>query len=165
MAVTDVAIAKIKQVIRSGLLTPGSRVPKEKDLAAQLGMSRNSLREAVRALTAMRILRDILADSVATDSIERFIEWDVSSHRTIAGAVGNPVLSILLDALSTHTQRVRLVRGTHLASALESDHREHESILRALEARDAQLAASAAILHVFAVEQWLHTSPELLQPT
>src|SRR5581483_872964 len=46
MAVTDEAIEQIKEMIVSGRLRPGQRLPKEADLAAQLGLSRNSLREA-----------------------------------------------------------------------------------------------------------------------
>lgn len=56
MAVTDEAISKIKEMIVSGSLRPGDRLPKEADLAAQLGLSRNSLREAVRALSLLNIL-------------------------------------------------------------------------------------------------------------
>jgi GntR family transcriptional regulator, transcriptional repressor for pyruvate dehydrogenase complex len=56
MAVTDEAIEKIKGMIVSGLLRPGDRLPKESELAAELGLSRNSLREAVRALSLIRIL-------------------------------------------------------------------------------------------------------------
>ncbi|MGH3341648.1 MAG: FadR/GntR family transcriptional regulator [Carbonactinosporaceae bacterium] len=56
MAVTDEAIGKIKEMIVSGDLRPGDRLPKEADLAARLGLSRNSLREAVRALSLIHIL-------------------------------------------------------------------------------------------------------------
>src|SRR5512139_310134 len=56
MAVTDEAIEKIKGMIVSGALRPGDRLPKESELAAGLGLSRNSLREAVRALSLIRIL-------------------------------------------------------------------------------------------------------------
>ncbi|MFE0389372.1 FadR/GntR family transcriptional regulator [Streptomyces bungoensis] len=56
MAVTDEAIEKIKGMIVSGALRPGDRLPKESELAAGLGLSRNSLREAVRALSLMRVL-------------------------------------------------------------------------------------------------------------
>ncbi|MGH3415755.1 MAG: FadR/GntR family transcriptional regulator, partial [Actinocrinis sp.] len=51
MAVTDEAIEKIKGMIVSGMLRPGDRLPKEADLASDLGLSRNSLREAVKALS------------------------------------------------------------------------------------------------------------------
>ncbi|MET7381227.1 FadR/GntR family transcriptional regulator [Streptomyces sp. NPDC005526] len=56
MAVTDAAIEKIKAMIVSGALRPGDRLPKEGELAAGLGLSRNSLREAVRALSLLGIL-------------------------------------------------------------------------------------------------------------
>lgn len=56
MAVTDVAIEKIKQMIFSGELGPGDRLPREADLAQRLGLSRSSLREAVRALSLIHVL-------------------------------------------------------------------------------------------------------------
>ena len=51
MSVTQRAIDEIKAMIIRGELAAGERLPKEADLAARLGISRNSLREAVRALT------------------------------------------------------------------------------------------------------------------
>ncbi len=56
VAVTDEAIERIKAMIVSGELQPGDRLPKEEELAAELGLSRSSLREAVRALALVRIL-------------------------------------------------------------------------------------------------------------
>ena len=235
MAVTDEAIEKIKEMIVSGTLQPGARLPNEAGLADQLGLSRSSLREAVRALTAMRILvprqgdgtyvsglephlllealafaadvshghtarqllqvrrllepqatalaagrlteehlatlRGILDRSAGDIGIEEFIELDIEFHRTIADAVGNPVLSTLLGILSTHTQRLRIVRGTlpqpsaggaPTVPARELAHREHEAIWRALVSRDAALAASASTVHVAAVEDWLAAGTDSL---
>lgn len=56
LAVTDEAIEKLKEMIVSGKLGPGQRLPREETLAANLGLSRSSLREAVRALSFVRIL-------------------------------------------------------------------------------------------------------------
>src|SRR4051812_40692400 len=56
MALTDEAIERIRELIRSGALPPGSRLPAEQKLAEQLGLSRNSMREAVRALQLVRVL-------------------------------------------------------------------------------------------------------------
>ncbi|MGN9906871.1 FadR/GntR family transcriptional regulator [Phytohabitans sp. LJ34] len=56
MAVTDEAIDKIKGMIVSGEMRPGDRLPREADLAERLGLSRNSLREAVKALSLIRVL-------------------------------------------------------------------------------------------------------------
>ncbi|WP_215457529.1 FadR/GntR family transcriptional regulator [Streptomyces sp. ATCC 21386] len=222
MALTDDAIDKIKTMIVEGELAPGSRLPKEEILAGQLGLSRNSLREAVRALTAMRILvtrqgdgtyvsslephllleslsfaadvsqghtalqllqvrrllepqatglaaallkpkdlqelRNILDRSRTVTTVEEFVAHDTAFHLRIVEAVGNPVLSMLLQVLSTRTQRVRIVRGSRTRHALDNAHHDHEQILDALQARDALLAASAATVHITAVEQWLATS-------
>jgi DNA-binding FadR family transcriptional regulator len=56
MPVTDEAIGRIKEMIVSGELAPGDRLPREADLAGRLGLSRSSLREAVRALCLVRVL-------------------------------------------------------------------------------------------------------------
>ncbi len=70
MAVTDEAIVKIKEMIVSGELRPGDRLPKEADLAAHLGLSRNSLREAVRALSLIHILDVRQGDGTYVTSLE-----------------------------------------------------------------------------------------------
>ena len=56
MSIANDAIVQIKQLIVSGRLGPGEKLPRESELAAQLGLSRSSLREAVRALTLMGVL-------------------------------------------------------------------------------------------------------------
>src|SRR4051794_16444287 len=43
-------------MIVAGDLRPGDRLPREVDLAERLGLSRNSLREAVKALSLIRVL-------------------------------------------------------------------------------------------------------------
>ncbi|GAA0036084.1 FadR/GntR family transcriptional regulator [Brevibacterium metallidurans] len=56
MALTDDALDKIKDLIVSGELKPGDRLPPEGELAERLGLSRNSLREAVKALDFINVL-------------------------------------------------------------------------------------------------------------
>ncbi|MFC9958158.1 FadR/GntR family transcriptional regulator [Streptomyces nigra] len=70
MAVTDEAIEKIKAMIVSGAVRPGDRLPKESELAAALGLSRNSLREAVRALSLIRILDVRQGDGTYVTSLD-----------------------------------------------------------------------------------------------
>lgn len=53
---TEAAIEKVRDLIRSGDLEPGQRLPAEAALSAQLGVSRSSLREAVRALATAGVL-------------------------------------------------------------------------------------------------------------
>ncbi|WP_030377265.1 MULTISPECIES: FadR/GntR family transcriptional regulator [unclassified Streptomyces] len=70
MAVTDAAILKIKEMIVSGELSPGSRLPPEKELSEALGLSRNSLREAVKALEVIRVLDVRRGDGTYVTSLE-----------------------------------------------------------------------------------------------
>lgn len=56
MALTDDALDKIKDLIVSGELKPGDRLPPEAELSERLGLSRNSLREAVKALDFIKVL-------------------------------------------------------------------------------------------------------------
>jgi GntR family transcriptional repressor for pyruvate dehydrogenase complex len=53
---TESAIAKLRDMISTGVLQPGDRLPSEAELAAQLGASRNTAREAIRALVTARVL-------------------------------------------------------------------------------------------------------------
>lgn len=69
MGAVETAIDTIKQMILDGELRPGQRLPVEKDLAERLGIARNTLREAVRALTAMRILQTRQGDGTYVTSL------------------------------------------------------------------------------------------------
>ena len=53
---TDAAIQKLREMIISGRYPSGARLPPEAELATELGLSRNSAREAVRALSTARVL-------------------------------------------------------------------------------------------------------------
>ena len=86
MALTDEAIDKIKEMIISGRVRPGEKLPKEADLAAELGLSRNSLREAVKALSLINVL-DVrqgdgtYATSLAPSLLLEALSFMVDFHR------------------------------------------------------------------------------------
>ena len=86
MALTDEAIEKIKQMIISGRVRPGEKLPREADLAAELGLSRNSLREAVKALSLINVL-DVrqgdgtYATSLAPSLLLEALSFVVDFHR------------------------------------------------------------------------------------
>jgi GntR family transcriptional repressor for pyruvate dehydrogenase complex len=79
MSVTDEAIERIKAMIVSGDLRPGERLPKEEQLAATLGLSRSSLREAVRALSLVRILDVRQGDGTYVTSLQPELLLDAVS--------------------------------------------------------------------------------------
>ena len=70
MAVTDEAIVKIKEMLIRGELRPGDRLPPEKELSDALGLSRSSLREAVKALELIRVLDVRRGDGTYVTSLE-----------------------------------------------------------------------------------------------
>lgn len=53
---SDVAVQQIRDLIFSGQLKPGDQLPPERDLVEQLGVSRSSVREALRTLQGMGLL-------------------------------------------------------------------------------------------------------------
>jgi GntR family transcriptional repressor for pyruvate dehydrogenase complex len=70
VAVTNDAIEQIKSMIVSGELKPGDRLPPEKELAERLGLSRSSLREAIKALDVIRIVDVRRGDGTYITSLE-----------------------------------------------------------------------------------------------
>jgi GntR family transcriptional repressor for pyruvate dehydrogenase complex len=80
--VTDEAIAKIREMIVSGRWRPGDRLPREADLALQLGLSRSSLREAVRALSLVRVLEVRQGDGTYVSSLEPDLLLETTSFVT-----------------------------------------------------------------------------------
>jgi GntR family transcriptional regulator, transcriptional repressor for pyruvate dehydrogenase complex len=70
VSVTDDAVEAIKQMIVAGELKPGDRLPREPDLAERLGLSRSSLREAVRALSLVHVLDVRRGDGTYVTSLE-----------------------------------------------------------------------------------------------
>jgi len=67
---TEAAIKAIRKLITDGTLGPGTRLPAEPELAAQLGLSRGTLREAVRALVTARVLDVRRGDGTYVTSLE-----------------------------------------------------------------------------------------------
>lgn len=57
LRLSETIAAKIEQRILEGTLKPGDRLPSERDLAVELGVSRPSLREAIQKLVAKGLLR------------------------------------------------------------------------------------------------------------
>ncbi|MFF2371344.1 FadR/GntR family transcriptional regulator [Agromyces sp. NPDC058110] len=66
----QVVIDGIRQMITSGELTAGSRLPIERELGARLGVSRGPLREGVRALVILGILETRQGDGTYVTSLD-----------------------------------------------------------------------------------------------
>jgi GntR family transcriptional repressor for pyruvate dehydrogenase complex len=86
-SVTEEAIEQIRGLVASGEWGPGTRLPREADLAKQLGLSRNSLREAVRALSLARVLEVRQGDGTYVSSLEpgELLEPTLSATHLLQG--------------------------------------------------------------------------------
>ena len=145
-ALADQVIAQIRAQITSGEWPVGSRIPTEPQLVEQLGVARNTVREAVRALAHNGLL-DIRQGSgtyvLATSELAGVM------HRRFAAADTRHV-SELRSALESAAARLAAQRRTerdlaHLDAAL--DRRE-----RAWESGDAEAFVEAdATLHLAVV--------------
>jgi GntR family transcriptional regulator, transcriptional repressor for pyruvate dehydrogenase complex len=67
---SEVVVDGIKKMITTGRLSAGSRLPVEKDLALELGVSRGSLREGVRALVLMGVLETRQGDGTYVTALD-----------------------------------------------------------------------------------------------
>lgn len=70
MPLTDDVINRLRGMIQSGELPPGSRLPPEHQLALQMGISRSGVREAVKVLASARVLDVRRGDGTYVTSLE-----------------------------------------------------------------------------------------------
>lgn len=61
-SVKDLTLNQLKNYIASGALAPGERLPSERVLAEQLGVGRNSLREALKVLEAIGVVESRIGE-------------------------------------------------------------------------------------------------------
>jgi GntR family transcriptional repressor for pyruvate dehydrogenase complex len=54
---TEQVVSRVRALINSGELKPGDRLPAERDLAVQIGVSRPTVRAGLRALAAMGVVQ------------------------------------------------------------------------------------------------------------
>lgn len=126
-------------------------------------ITEDALAEAEKLLDEARELLE-----TRPDEHERIIEIDIAFHRIIAEHTGNPVLAGMIEALASRTVRERLWRSLRQESADRRTHEEHLAILRALRARDSDVARIRMANHLLGVEESLPDAADddalLLEP-
>jgi GntR family transcriptional repressor for pyruvate dehydrogenase complex len=81
-AVSDAISERILRLISTGALKPGDPLPSQRKLAAQLGVSLSSLREALHALAAVGVIEvkhglGTFVCAHSTDALVRQLDWAV----------------------------------------------------------------------------------------
>ena len=228
---TEQVVARVYELIKQQDLKPGDRLPPERELSKQLGISRPSLRAALGSLISMGVLQsrqgsgtflvdgppaldseplrllaqlhgfsfdhmfetrsvlevgaaglaaeratgeqlanmsEEIADMFASlDDPQQFLLHDVSFHRAVASASGNPTLATLVEMVSTvlyERRRETIARAHDFNEAVEL----HRRIYRAIRARKPEEAREAMREHImraqraFALEEQQQANREQL---
>jgi GntR family transcriptional repressor for pyruvate dehydrogenase complex len=151
LSITDDALVRLRDLILSGEREPGSRLPPEQQLASQLGVSRSSMREAVRALTYMRLVEvrrglgtfvtglepALLLEGVRTAAQAARDEtiFDIFEVRRLlepaaAGIAASRITEAQLDELRGHLDAMRQAT-TNPAEFMRHDEAFHDRIAHA----------------------------------
>lgn len=212
---TEQVVAHVRGLIVRGELGPGDRLPAERDLAVEIGVSRPTVRAGLRALAAMGVVRSrhgsgtyipdgpptlgseplsflaalhgftreemyearrILEVGAAGLAAERatheqlatiaeevaslfaamndpvlFLVHDISFHRAVAAASGNPIIASIVEMVSElyyERRRETAMRATdrNLRDAAEMHRRVYQAI-RARDPEAARIAMNEHLLH------------------
>ncbi len=140
---TSRLLASFHELLASGALAPGSKLPPERELARQFGVSRPSLRHALKVLESMGVIRQRVGSGTylcenAADILRRPLEF-----------------VLLLDRISaSELIQTRLILEPEVAAqAAENATAEHlrqlkETLDRRLDSLEAILNADLAFHHV-----------------
>jgi GntR family transcriptional repressor for pyruvate dehydrogenase complex len=141
---TQRLIGDFKQLIASGRMSPGSKLPPERALSLQLGVSRPSLRQALKVMEVMGVLQQRVGDGTYLNS-------------NASEILGQPLeFLILLDGITFHELvEARMIMEPELAArAAERAAPEDLAALRsALKAIDLETDQSAIGKHDIAFHE------------
>ena len=118
--VTQLLILRFQQLLSEGLLAPGTKLPPERELAANFGVARSSLRPALKVLEIMGVITQKVGDG-------SYLNKDASSVL----AVPMEFLFLLDDTTLQELTEMRLMMEPALAAkAAERANAEHIALLR-----------------------------------
>lgn len=103
--ITHLLILRFQQMLGEGLLSPGSKLPSERDLAVHFGVARSSLRQALKVLEIMGVIRQKVGDG-------SYLNEDASSVL----AVPMEFLFLLDDISWQELMEMRLITEPALAA-------------------------------------------------
>jgi len=95
-SVVELAIGKIYELIRLHNLRENDRLPPERELSEMLGISRNSLREAIRVLDMLGIIRVEQGSGMVIDTTK--VSDSVTRHLSFALLLNREKLAELFEA-------------------------------------------------------------------
>lgn len=118
-------LARLEQMLLSGEVTPGQRLPGERVLAANLGVGRSSVREALRVMEALGLLRAQTGSGPSAGAmiVSRPTGGMSMLMRMQVAAQGFPVSDVVQTRLVLETEVMRTLAARRpapdLATAVE----------------------------------------------
>lgn len=130
-SVSEAIVDRIRDSITRGELRPGDRLPPERDLAAQLGVSRMAVREAIKVLSAMGLvevrqgdgtfIRRVTAESlldplvagnlVEANQLMEIVEVRQALEVEMAGLAARRATAEDLEAMAASLERMAALAG------------------------------------------------------
>jgi DNA-binding FadR family transcriptional regulator len=140
--VSEQVFSQLLEALLSGRFAPGEKLPRQRELAADLGVTLGSLREALKRLEQMGLVEVRHGDATRVRDWREHGGLDVLAHVLFrGGALDRGVLDAILEA---RTLMLREIAG--LAAQRRTD--EQARRLTALAASFEQTADAAAAAHV-----------------
>ena len=147
---------QVSESIRAGLisgeLAPG-QIYSAPQLAAQMGVSATPVREAMLfferegMVTKMRALAHELNDAAERGDLVSYLQADLRFHCDFLALAGNPVIVETVSSLRTRS-RVTGLRRLAEADSLVASSREHEAMIDAALAQDANAMEAIVRTHI-----------------
>ena len=173
-------LGMFKQLIAEGTLVPGNRLPAERDLAEQLGVSRSSLRQALKVLQIMGVISQRVGDgtylnpaaaSILAEPLEFLIVLDgISFHELMeARLIVEPELAARAALRASEADIAALHRTLAMmeeqagdpAHFIEADLTFHRTIFQA--AGNRVLSRLFTVVHQ-SLEQLIRVTSERVEP-
>ncbi|HEX2570400.1 MAG TPA: FadR/GntR family transcriptional regulator [Polyangia bacterium] len=124
--VAEEIVEQLRALILKGSYSPGDKLPPERKLAQELGVNRASLREAIKALEQMGLVKTRQGDGTRVLDFMQTAGVELVSH--LIPVDGRPNLEILRDVLEFRRWFGREVARVAAERANEEDFRRLEEI-------------------------------------
>ena len=146
----DAVFERICGTIFEGRLAPGDHLPAERELAKQLGVNRNALREALKRLQQLRLV------SIHPGGSTRVLDFRTSAGLDLLGALLFSGSGALRIEAARSLVELRSALGPDIAgrAAARGDASDHEAMERALAAMRAIPTTSFVARQRQSMEIW-----------
>lgn len=150
MRLADHVVEKLLALVQSRGLQPGQRLPAERQLAEELGVSRTSVREAIQKLVSQGVLSSRRGDGTYVEQASAPADWLQDAMAPLAGLLETDP-NYRLDVAET---RYALETSTAALAAERATEQDKQRIRQCFDAMTAHQQAGHAELAAYADAQF-----------